>query len=239
MDKYVLKEYYVKYLRDIRGLKESSIRHYLDALRYISNYLKKLGKIHESIFEVHDIGELELLRQYLKEDLEFMSLDKRGHQMYSSGLNNYLRFAEGEQYDTIEGNIVLFDIEVAPDKPEQRVYQYWKRLSIVKLQSIKTAKYKCEMDGNHRTFTSKTTRFQYMEGHHAIPMKLQSLFVDKSLDTYANVVCLCPICHRLIHYGIDDERESIIDKIYNDRADRLANCGIRVSRDEFKKLVDM
>ena len=34
--KYVLSEYYVRYLRDVRGVSESTIKHYQDALKYIS-----------------------------------------------------------------------------------------------------------------------------------------------------------------------------------------------------------
>ena len=36
-DMFVLKEYYVKYLREVRGVKESTVKHYLDALNYISS----------------------------------------------------------------------------------------------------------------------------------------------------------------------------------------------------------
>ena len=71
-----------------------------------------------------------------------------------------------------------------------------------------------------------------MEGHHAIPMKAQNSF-KTSLDVYANVVCLCPICHRMLHYGIVDEKNVLLNKIYNKRADRLANCGIKLSREDF------
>ena len=71
-----------------------------------------------------------------------------------------------------------------------------------------------------------------MEGHHAIPMKYQRTF-SVSLDVYANIVCICPTCHRLLHYGIYDERKSVLNRIYTERADRLKQSGISLSRDEF------
>ena len=74
-----------------------------------------------------------------------------------------------------------------------------------------------------------------MEAHHALPMKLQDRF-DRSLDVYANVVCLCPICHRLLHYGIESEKENALNKIYYDRADRLATSGIRIGKEDFVKM---
>lgn len=35
----VLKEYYVRYLTDVRNLSQSSVKHYVDALNNISRYL--------------------------------------------------------------------------------------------------------------------------------------------------------------------------------------------------------
>lgn len=75
-----------------------------------------------------------------------------------------------------------------------------------------------------------------MEGHHAVPMKYQDKF-EHSLDVYANVVCLCPICHRLLHYGVESEKENVVNKIYHDRVDRLASSGIKISRNDFMRIV--
>ena len=38
--KSVLKEYYGRYLKDVRCLKDSSVKHYFEALDYISKRLK-------------------------------------------------------------------------------------------------------------------------------------------------------------------------------------------------------
>lgn len=51
--KYSLKEYFIKYLLEICGLKNSSVKHYVDALdSTISNFLVSKGLIKESIFEI-------------------------------------------------------------------------------------------------------------------------------------------------------------------------------------------
>ncbi len=71
-----------------------------------------------------------------------------------------------------------------------------------------------------------------MEGHHALPMNAQDHF-QVSLDVYANIVCLCPICHRKIHYGLRDDRVSMIRHIYDQRVSRLANSGIEISKEDF------
>lgn len=45
MHNQVLMIYYIKYLKDIRGLSDSSIEHYAQALRKILSYLVKKEKI--------------------------------------------------------------------------------------------------------------------------------------------------------------------------------------------------
>jgi 5-methylcytosine-specific restriction protein A len=75
-----------------------------------------------------------------------------------------------------------------------------------------------------------------MEAHHIIPLRLQENFA-KSLDVYANLVSLCPICHRKIHLGIIEERRLMIDEIYEIRKERLAKCGFVLGKEEFEDMV--
>ena len=75
-----------------------------------------------------------------------------------------------------------------------------------------------------------------MEGHHILPMNQQEKF-ENSLDVYANIICLCPICHRLMHYGVDNEKTALLDRIYFDRAERLAVSGLQIAKNDFKRLV--
>ena len=233
MNEYVLMTYYIKYLKEIRKVSDSTVRHYQGALKTISKYLVNKRKIETNIYEIEDIGELEVIKEFLYHDPEFMELDKRGHQMYTAGLNNYYRFANGEAFADVSKDIQIMDVEIPATTRETRIVETWKRSSIIKIQALESANYQCEMDETHRTFIAKSTGHPYMEGHHALPMQIQGRF-DQSLDVYANIICLCPICHRLIHYGLDSEKEKVINKIYYDRADRLAASGIKLSHDEFK-----
>lgn len=235
-DLYTLKEYYVRYLKNVRCVKDSTVAHYVDALNNITRHLVKKGLVENSIFEISEIGDLEIIRTYLKSDKEFLELDKRGHQMYSSGMNNYYKFASGKGFKDIHKEIELLDLEVPIGKLENREVKEWHRSTIIKTQAIETCSYECEINIQHYTFTAKSTGHQYMEGHHAIAMKNQPRF-DKSLDVYANVICLCPTCHRLLHYGVDADKKILIKQIYDGRADRLARSGIRLSENEFEKIV--
>lgn len=87
----------------------------------------------------------------------------------------------------------------------------------------------------NRLFIAESTQHPYMEGHHAIPITMQDHF-EKSIDVYANIVCLCPICHRKIHFGLTCERTKMIHQIYEERAERLKNSGIDIGRSEFTEL---
>lgn len=236
MNEYALLTYYIKYLKEIRKVSDTTVKHYQEALKYISKYLVEKEKISKTVYEIQDIGELEVIKNYLYSDADFMALDKRGHQMYSAGFNNYFKFASGEGFSNIHNQINALDVEVPASERTSISHSAWRRSSIIKVQSIKSAGYLCEIDNSHKTFMAKASGQQYMEGHHAIPMKKQESFKN-SLDVYANVVCLCPICHRLLHYGIDEDKTILIEQIYEDRGDRLAKSGIRLSKSEFKAMV--
>lgn len=232
----VLKEYYARYLTDVRGLSQSSVRHYFDALNNISRRLKDKNLVKKDIYEIQDLEQLGHVREILYADAEFIELNERGRRMYSAGLNNYYRFASGAGFKEAKDKILLFDIPVEPEKAIIVECKTWKRSNIIRTQAIEYAGYACEIDGDHKTFVAEKNNKPYMESHHAIPMKLQPNF-GKSLDVYANVICLCPICHKRIHYGVKDDKQLMLDAIYSKRADRLANSGIKLSRTEFKELV--
>ncbi|MBE5991584.1 MAG: hypothetical protein E7247_04225 [Paenibacillaceae bacterium] len=232
---YVLMEYYILYLEKVRKLSESSIKHYLDALRYISKFLVEREKIKMSIYEIHDINQLKLLRSYLYSEPNFVALNERGHHMYSAGLNNYFKFANGENFNKKKKELEVLDIEVEMGEVRNIERTTWKRSDIIKRQSIEFAGYICEINMKHNTFISESTNKQYMEGHHAIPLKEQRYF-DKSIDIYANIICLCPNCHRLLHYGLKESKKILLNQIYDERSKRLAHSGIKVSKQEFIRL---
>lgn len=228
----ILKEYYARYLKEVRNLSNSSVNHYLDALNNISRRLKEKGLVENSIYEIGDIERLEFVKSILYKDPDFIEANERGRRMYSSGLNNYCRFAVGEDFNKAQDKILLMDVPVQPAQSLVINQETWKRSGILRTQAIEFAEYSCELDGNHRSFIAERTKKPYMEGHHAIPIKYQPQFKN-SLDVYANIVCLCPLCHRQIHLGLKDDRKNMINQIYDFRADRLANAGIKLSKQEF------
>ena len=91
-------------------------------------------------------------------------------------------------------------------------------------KSILLANYQCDLDKSHKSFITKNGK-PYMEAHHLIPLSTQDYF-DYSLDVDANIVCLCPNCHRKLHYG--DNITSDLIKLYED--------GSKISIEHLEKL---
>lgn len=228
----MLREYYSRYLTEVRGLSLSSVKHYLDALNNISRRLKDKEPIKHSIYEISSLERLNYIRDVLFADSDFVAMNERGKRMYSAGLNNYCRFASGADFHETQSKMSALDVPVAAEKAIVTEQTVWKRSEILRTQAIEMAGYECEIDSSHETFMAEASKKPYMEGHHALPMKRQGEF-GVSLEVYENIICLCPVCHRRIHYGVKQDRIDMAKKIYENRSSRLMKCGIYLSENEF------
>lgn len=125
------------------------------------------------------------------------------------------------------------------DRPEPTVNKsgkkQWIRNAVKASKALMLSNYKCEIDSSHQTFISKSTNMPYVESHHLMPMGRQEDF-QYDLDQLANLVSLCPLCHRLIHLGTDDNKEILLRKLYDQRRARLENIGIEISFLELKQV---
>lgn len=92
------------------------------------------------------------------------------------------------------------------------------------LLAIKNSNYKCEFEPTHKLFDSRFTKRPYVEAHHLIPMGLQNDF-SQSLDTTNNIFCLCPYCHRAVHYGEENLAREILNRL-SEKRDTLENFSI-------------
>lgn len=71
-----------------------------------------------------------------------------------------------------------------------------------------------------------------MEAHQLIPIGAQDDF-NNSLDVDANIVCLCPNCHRKLHYGANIDGD-LLD-LFNRQKLLLEKSGIKISFNDLKK----
>jgi len=95
-----------------------------------------------------------------------------------------------------------------PQSPQYRQIAGRKELitdpSIAKY-CLNRSNFTCEINPVHVAFKSEVTGENYVEAHHLIPLKAQPAF-KKTLDNPANIVSLCPNCHRLLHHAIQSEK---------------------------------
>lgn len=109
-----------------------------------------------------------------------------------------------------------------------RNYSYAKK-------ALENTNFSCEIDHSHKTFISNVTNKNFVEAHHLIPMSRQTEF-DYSLDIPANIVALCPNCHRKIHLGNVDDKKIMIDKLLAKRQKDLKHYGIEISANDLKDI---
>ncbi|MFA5428755.1 MAG: HNH endonuclease [Sulfurimonas sp.] len=162
----------------------------------------------------------------------------------SQSILNYLSSLEELYISEIEADLELqnnFD-KINSSEPEEkpqtakssREYngkKYFPRNLSFSKKALEKANYLCEVDKKHTTFTSKSSQHQFAEAHHLIPLRVQNEFLY-SLDVPANIISLCPMCHRKIHHGNDAEVNEIIENLLNQRKNKLNIFGIKVSLDD-------
>lgn len=117
------------------------------------------------------------------------------------------------------------------DNKGKKVYP---RDSKVAANAIEIAGYKCEVDEDHPSFIRRSNNKNYTESHHLIPLNCQDDF-EYSLDVEENICSICSNCHNCIHYGSDEERVELLQKLYNERKYLLAKVGLEISLDELKE----
>lgn len=135
--------------------------------------------------------------------------------------------------DIFDESEIIEPSYVTEKKPKiiEEINQKYKRNSTKAKRAIIYAKYRCSIDNNHCSFIAKNGK-PYMEAHHLIPISAQDEF-ENSLDVDANIVSLCPICHRKLHQGKYIESE--LKKLFEDRSTLLKQSGIEITLDDLKK----
>jgi len=98
--------------------------------------------------------------------------------------------------------------------------------------------YRCLCNIRHVTFMTPTGNY-YMEGHHLIPCTIENSERFKAvskLDREENIVCVCPNCHKAIHYGNTNVKTPLIELLYNMQLAKLNLVGLKISVDELLNL---
>lgn len=97
----------------------------------------------------------------------------------------------------------------------------------VKEEIIRREKYKCEIDPSHSTFMDALGR-PYMEVAPIVPFSAGIQF-GQSIFSAENGVCLCPMCKAKMRYGMVNDREDMIFKLFRKHQKELKEKGIEIS----------
>ena len=230
----MLQEFFKRYVR-LKGLSERTVGHYITGINSINSILEKYDFPIKNIFETKTVADLEAIKLFLLSNVEFQDKNRIGHNMYSVSFRHFCEFVCGD-YEFFNRNIQRMDIVAEKPAIVTSTTTAYRRNQIIVEQSLEGAGYCCEHNAEHQTFVAKATNHAYMEGHHLIPMKYQDNF-DCSIDVYANIVCLCPICHKLLHYGQTREKSFVAEGLFEKRQERLIQSGIDISKQDFLQLV--
>jgi 5-methylcytosine-specific restriction protein A len=116
-----------------------------------------------------------------------------------------------------------------PQPVTNKVSSGYRRNPNVAAEALNKANFKCEIARSHITFTSNAKNVLYVEAHHLIPISKQASF-NASLDVTANVVALCPMCHRLLHHGKTSAKKDYLNMLLAERTERLKEKGISINK---------
>ena len=225
----------------IKVSRDNRPKYFLDA--------HNVGKLQSGIYATFEVIEfspdksngevkVKVIKNLFKEDLIISKEDSErilGKKKFDSRSQGYIT---QEQYDMIDS---YMDVNSYEDIPEQKkelitseVIEY-PRNEQYKSDALELANFKCEVDEKHKTFISKKTGDNYVEGHHLIPMKSYSNFAN-SIDVRANIVSLCPTCHRKLHSGIKEDVDEVLAVLYDKRIDRLKKVGLDITIESLKDI---
>ncbi|WP_223593649.1 hypothetical protein [Neobacillus bataviensis] len=241
------KQKFIEWLEKNTNIIQYSIRRYAAAIDTLSSELGNYGISERDLFNISDTTIIDRILI----NPEFKKKNTKGNRMYSAALNHFKSYIdylndnefeqellkeekEFEKYLS-EYNIDVSNIVDKPkDKPNHRTVnnkKVWIRNPKFASEAVQFSNFLCEFNNDHKYFISKYNQKNYVEAHHLIPMKYQDKF-NCSLDIHANIVSICLVCHKKIHFGLFQEKKEIISKLFNSRKERLLNSGITIGIEE-------
>ena len=157
---------------------------------------------------------------------------------FGSSLHSLFEITEGEfqqvvlEKAAVQGPSAELDEQESVFSTSNSGGKSFVRSPAVAANAIRAAQFICEIDPTHWTFSSKAKKQRYVEAHHLIPISQQNLF-DVSLDVVANVVSLCATCHRMMHFGVPEEKKSYLLSLLRQRKAKLREKAIEVKDNDF------
>lgn len=161
--------------------------------------------------------------------------------LYEKELDDDFTFQEEVQNEDLSsGKKLINTSEVEPQYSIDNGSKTVKKNSRISKQALECANYACSFDKEHKTFTTPKN-IPYMEGHHLIPCTSSNAErfwkeQHRNIDCEENIVCICPTCHRCIHFGAKEEKNRIIKRLYEIQEPKFKQAGLNI---KLKELLDL
>lgn len=229
-----------------KGLSKSSISKY--ARQAHNRILKDIGL---SFYQINNVEELSQVLIDVRILEQKMAKDPR--RMYSSAVSNYIKFkSENADIKNTRNDLeyeraveqILQPSQTMPawnNSPQPRAnlvigsVTRYERKAQVGADAIILANFECQVNENHRFFNSRKTHKNYVEAHHLVPIAYQGIF-ENGIDIVENIVALCPVCHRCIHYAENSSIIKLVDQLFEKAVPKLSQVGIEIKRKELLEL---
>ena len=212
-------------LRTSKKCTHKNYHQFLDCIDVLRQEMCNFYKMDISLLDAHSIiWSLEYSKPYVEEAVERRADD--------------LLVREISRAPRIRIPYTKYTNEPKPRKKPiyHNGHEIYPRDRNVALNALSYAGNCCEINPEHQSFIRRGTSEKYMEPHHLIPMSKSKEF-ENSLDSEQNIICLCSNCHNEKHYG--EKNEKIIERLYNNRKDKLKKIGIEISFERLKKMYNL
>ena len=230
--------------KSTKGKSGKASSYYRHLVRLIIGYEHQYN---ESISSLYDVTTRDKLIEFTT-STNFIQFNKYTNHFYSATIRSYRNYLEkmiikeeemDSQVNLESDNVNISEndkhIEPHPKKRSVKVVnnnmKNYPRSAFQVRLSKEINNWMCELDSQHQTFISLSNGKPYIEAHHLIPMYSQDDFIN-SIDFAENIVCLCPNCHRKIHYAKAEEKKEIIRKLYLPRESKYILYGIEISEQQ-------
>ena len=208
---------------------------------YISENLRNIGEVSFNNFIDIILESYEKIENYNRALVR--SIIDGNRDIFQDIYYNVLNISkENNIEDVISENEINSFSEVEGPEPRTDIGENeFEKIKKCKSSSLKkeTAKrrsgYLCELGDRNKCqyFTSKASNKNFLEAHHLVQMEFSNDF-ENSIDVIANLIALCPNCHRRLHHAKDEDRVRDIEYLFSKRKEQLVSKGINIKLKELK-----
>lgn len=208
---------------------------------YISKYLINIGDVSFNNFIDIILDSYENIENYNRSLVKSIIYDNRDvfQDIYYNVLN--INKENNIQEVISENEINSFSEIEGPEPRTDFLGNGFEENKNYKSNSLKREKaksksgYLCELGDRNKCqyFTSKASNKNFLEAHHLVQMEFSNDF-ENSIDVIANLIALCPNCHRRLHHAKDEDRIGDIEYLFLKRKKQLKEKGIVLSLAELK-----